>query len=43
MWFGGHSQAGMDRHNELCDEIQDACETTEGKKMENDLMNEFKK
>ena len=41
--FGGYSQAGIDRYNELYDEIQDARATTEGKKMENNLMNEFKK
>ena len=41
--FGGYSQAGIDRYNELYDEIEDSRATTEGKKMENNLMNEFKK
>ena len=41
--FGGYSQAGIDRYNELYDKIEDSRATTDGKKMENDLMNEFKK
>ena len=43
MRFGGYSQAGIDRYNKLYDEIEDSRATTEGKKMENNLMNEFKK
>ena len=39
--FGGYSQAGIDRYNELHDEIQDFRATTEGKKMKKNLMNEF--
>ena len=40
--FGGYSQAGIDRYNKLYDEIEDGHNTTEGKRMEKDLMDEFK-
>ena len=39
--FGGYSQDGMDRHNKLCDGIQEARKTSEGKKMEKTPMDKF--
>ena len=40
--FGGYLQEGIHRYNELYDGIKEGRNTTQGKKMEKDLMDKFK-